>query len=329
MKTVRLLPIVIFAAAALLVFKSIGLVTSGGYVLLGTTTVQAAGGGSSGGGEAAGDGTEVASDGAVSMFDPTMADTDPTAADSAPTLALGPEESEGAAAEGHSGAAPEAAVPDAEQPADAAAVACPPVEGEAAAGEAAPADGHAADPEAACDPANVTASGVAVPMMQDATGKLVPYSTGDGSQDAVVERLGERRTELESQAEELDMRQALVEAAEKRIEERTLVLQQLEARISSLVDQNKSVEEEQFRSLVSMYETMKPKEAAAIFDELDMGTLLRVARAMNPRKMAPIMAKMAATKAKDLTASMAVQPVEPTVAVTSEDLAALPQIVGQ
>ena len=62
---------------------------------------------------------------------------------------------------------------------------------------------------------------------------------------------------------------------------------------------------------------------------LDMNTLLRVSRAMNPRKMAPIMAKMEPVKAKDLTASMAVTPAEPTVAVTSEDLAALPQIVGQ
>ena len=44
-KSVRLLPIVILAAVALLVFKGIGLVTNGGYVLLGTTTVEAAGGG--------------------------------------------------------------------------------------------------------------------------------------------------------------------------------------------------------------------------------------------------------------------------------------------
>ena len=42
MKSVRLLPVVIFAALALLLFKGIGLVTSGGYVLTGSAT--AAGG---------------------------------------------------------------------------------------------------------------------------------------------------------------------------------------------------------------------------------------------------------------------------------------------
>jgi flagellar motility protein MotE (MotC chaperone) len=166
-------------------------------------------------------------------------------------------------------------------------------------------------------------------MVQDATGKLVPFSNEDSSAGAVEERLGERRADLDAREQELDMRMALVEAAEKRINERTALLQQLEARINSLVDQNKEDEEGQFKSIVAMYETMKPKEAALIFDELDMNTLLRVARAMNPRKMAPIMAKMEPVKAKDLTATMAVTPVEPTVAVTSEDLAALPQIVGQ
>ncbi len=43
MKSVRLLPVVIFAALALLLFKGIGLVTNGGYVLTGSNAVLAAG----------------------------------------------------------------------------------------------------------------------------------------------------------------------------------------------------------------------------------------------------------------------------------------------
>ncbi|MEQ1901565.1 MAG: hypothetical protein ABL866_12630, partial [Devosia sp.] len=41
MKSIRLLPVVIFAALALLLFKGIGLMTSGGYVLVGTEVAQA------------------------------------------------------------------------------------------------------------------------------------------------------------------------------------------------------------------------------------------------------------------------------------------------
>ena len=47
MRSIRLLPIVIFAALALLVFKGIGLVTNGGYVLTGTAQVVAQDDGSS------------------------------------------------------------------------------------------------------------------------------------------------------------------------------------------------------------------------------------------------------------------------------------------
>jgi flagellar motility protein MotE (MotC chaperone) len=78
-----------------------------------------------------------------------------------------------------------------------------------------------------------------------------------------------------------------------------------------------------------MYETMKPKDAAKIFDQLEIRTLLRVARAVNPRKMAPILAAMSAARAQELTSAMAADTPPPRVAAASEDLANLPQIVGK
>jgi flagellar motility protein MotE (MotC chaperone) len=50
---------------------------------------------------------------------------------------------------------------------------------------------------------------------------------------------------------------------------------------------------------------MKPKDAARIFEKLDMETLLLVAERMKERKLAPIMAKMDPTKAKDITEELA------------------------
>jgi flagellar motility protein MotE (MotC chaperone) len=149
------------------------------------------------------------------------------------------------------------------------------------------------------------------------------------SETALLGRLAERRAELDAREAELDMRMALVEAAEKRIEERTAALAALEVRINAMVEEKRTLEEAQFVAVVAMYETMKPKDAAAIFDQLDMQVLLRVSRAMNPRKMAPIMAKMNPGRAQALTAAMAVDRVEPTIEVGSQDLDALPQIIGE
>jgi flagellar motility protein MotE (MotC chaperone) len=57
--------------------------------------------------------------------------------------------------------------------------------------------------------------------------------------------------------------------------------------------------------------------------------LLRVAKTMSPRKMAPILAEMDAVRAQELTVKMADLADQPAAEMTPEDLAALPQIVGQ
>lgn len=57
--------------------------------------------------------------------------------------------------------------------------------------------------------------------------------------------------------------------------------------------------------VVTMYEAMKAKEAARIFGALDMDVLEDVARRMNPRKLADIMAEMDAKPATRLTVRLA------------------------
>ena len=61
---------------------------------------------------------------------------------------------------------------------------------------------------------------------------------------------------------------------------------------------------EQLAALVSLYEGMKPKAAAAVFDKLDGGTLLELAEHMNPRKLSPIVAAMDPDKASRITNMM-------------------------
>lgn len=329
MKSVRLLPVVIFAALALLLFKGIGLVTNGGYVLTGAVTAQAAGGGGGHGDAPEGDATMAV------PLETTLTDSSPTLDDAAPTLPLHADEAEHAgeaaagAEGGQAGGGEEAAA--GQDAADA--VECP-SEGETATGEAGAGhdslDGFDFTPPADCPVTGVNAAGDRLPTTVDGTGDVVPMADGaTGSEGAMIERLGDRRQALDAREAELDMRMALVEAAEKRIAERTAALEALEARIDALVKEKQVSDDSQFASIVAMYETMKPKEAAAIFDQLDMQVLLRVASAMSPRKMAPIMAKMTPQKAKELTASMAVEQAEPTIDLGQEDLAALPQIVGQ
>lgn len=299
----RLLPIVIAATAALLLFKGIGIVTQGGYTLVGTNAAIAAGGGNT-----------VDQGGS-----PDITDLSPTLEDNAVTMELPGDASGGGTMVPPVGPAL-AEMPDT----------CPPT-------DASGLDASGADPESSgpCIPdPGVNDHGDALPLIKDnASGNLVPLADvlkDASSENAINQRLAERRAELEAREKELDMRVTLLDAAEKRIEERTAELKALEARITRLVEDNRTAERQQFVSLVAMYENMKPRDAATIFDQLDMPVLLGVAKAMNPRKMAPILARMDPLKAKALTDGIAADesPAPAIAAGATEDLTNLPQIVG-
>lgn len=125
------------------------------------------------------------------------------------------------------------------------------------------------------------------------------------SEMTVLKSLSGRREELATRAEALDMRERLLSAAEKRVEDRIAELKEIEARINARLGEQDAENEERLAGLVSMYETMKPKDAARIFERLDMGVLLDVVKRMQPRKMAAVMAAMDPVTAQDLTVELA------------------------
>ena len=54
-----------------------------------------------------------------------------------------------------------------------------------------------------------------------------------------------------------------------------------------------------------MYEGMKPKDAAKVFDRLEMPVLFEIASQIAPRKMADILGQMSPDVAERLTVEMA------------------------
>jgi flagellar motility protein MotE (MotC chaperone) len=120
---------------------------------------------------------------------------------------------------------------------------------------------------------------------------------------AVLERLQERRQELDARAREIEIRENLLKAAEKRLEVRASEIKGLEAGGSDT--QKREADAARFKSSVVMYENMKAKDAAKIFDRLDMRILIEVASAFNPRKMSDVMAQMSPEVAEKLTVELA------------------------
>jgi flagellar motility protein MotE (MotC chaperone) len=138
----------------------------------------------------------------------------------------------------------------------------------------------------------------------DASG-VIPGQPPSPGERAILERLGERRHALEERNREIDMRESLLRAAEQRMESRASELKDLEARIKATLKQRDEDETVRFKSLVTMYESMKAKDAARIFDRLDMRILIDVATQMNPRRLSDNLAAMSSEAAEKLTVELA------------------------
>jgi flagellar motility protein MotE (MotC chaperone) len=140
-------------------------------------------------------------------------------------------------------------------------------------------------------------------------GTVIPTEPGQpsGAERAILERLQERRQELDTRARELDIRESLIKAAEKRMEGQLTELKATEARITVATQQKDEAQAARFKGLVTMYENMKPRDAAKIFDRLDTGVLLEVVSKIEPRKMADILALMSPDAAQHLTVELASQ----------------------
>ncbi|MBR1219763.1 flagellar protein FlbB [Bradyrhizobium sp. U87765 SZCCT0131] len=125
------------------------------------------------------------------------------------------------------------------------------------------------------------------------------------SERAILERLQERRQELEARAREIDIRENLLKAAEKRIEGKVEEMKAVEARIGAAREQKTEADAARFKGIVTMYEAMKPKDAAKIFDRLDMSVLIEVASQIAPRKLSDIVGLMQPEAAERLTVELA------------------------
>ena len=88
--------------------------------------------------------------------------------------------------------------------------------------------------------------------------------------------LAKRRKDIESKEKDVAMREALLKAAQTELEQKYTELTTIKTDIEELLKKQTDEENKQIASLVKIYEGMKAKDAARIFDTLDMDVLLQV-----------------------------------------------------
>ncbi len=120
----------------------------------------------------------------------------------------------------------------------------------------------------------------------------------------LLQQLVERRDRIEKREQEIEVRNAVLKAAEARIDKKVQEMKNLQTVIQGLLASYDEQQEKKVASLVKLYENMKPKDAAKILEELEMDVLLMVAERINTRRLAPIMSAMNPQKAREVTVEL-------------------------
>ncbi len=125
-----------------------------------------------------------------------------------------------------------------------------------------------------------------------------------GAEIEVLQQLASRRSEIEKRAADVDRREAVLKAAEERIDAKIQELKKLQGNVEQAISRYDEQETKRIDNLVRIYETMKPQEAARIFEQLDLQTLVGLTERMNTRKLAPVLAQMNPVRAKQVTTEL-------------------------
>ena len=148
------------------------------------------------------------------------------------------------------------------------------------------------------------------PLTNDPVPANADYAGADdevasASEVNVVNALAQRRKELDARNATLNIQANMIAAAEQRVDAKIGQLKQLQAQINALLVQRDDAQKAQIASLVKTYSTMKPVDAARIFNNLPEDVLLPVAQSMKSDVLALVMAKMSSDAAQKLTIKLA------------------------
>ncbi|MGI4946375.1 MAG: MotE family protein [Janthinobacterium lividum] len=168
-----------------------------------------------------------------------------------------------------------------------------------------PAESHAPAHSDAAPGARTGASGAAPAAPVSSVPPVPTEPPISESERALLLDLRARRGQIEVREQALATRDSVAAAAEKRIGERVEQLQALQAKLEAMEAARRERDDANWRGLVKTYEVMRPRDAAAILNELEMPVLLQVLDRMKESKAAVLLAAMLPDRARTATAQLA------------------------
>ncbi len=126
-------------------------------------------------------------------------------------------------------------------------------------------------------------------------------NTFSQSEITILQELAARREALDIRSKEIDKKAVQLKVAEEEIAKKLEQLQAYEKKLRDLMREYTAKEKEKLNALVKLYTTMKPRDAARIFNTLDLELTTALLREMKPSSSSAIISLMDASKAKAIT----------------------------
>ena len=136
------------------------------------------------------------------------------------------------------------------------------------------------------------------------SGDLPTNTAFTQSEIMILQELAERREALDLRAQEIDKRAIQLKVTEEEINKKLRQLKDYEQRLQKLINMYSEQEQENLNAMVKMYTSMKPKDAARIFNNLDMNITVALLKGMKPSSSSAILSQMDSQKAQAVTAEL-------------------------
>lgn len=120
----------------------------------------------------------------------------------------------------------------------------------------------------------------------------------------VLERLSERRDRLLKWEKDLQVKENVLKITEEKIDTKIDELRKLKKDVEVSLTEYRKEEDAKTKSLVKIYENMKPKNAADILSKMKTDDIVPIVSKMKEKNAAEILAKMDPAVAKEVTTKL-------------------------
>lgn len=155
------------------------------------------------------------------------------------------------------------------------------------------------------DAAEDAATKAPAPVCATSVDDLARQAGISPSELQVLQSLAARRAQLDAREKELKTQEQLIAAAEAKLDGRIKQMTAIKGDVQALLDQANKAADDDVMRMVKVYESMKPKDAAKVFETLRDDVRLPIAAKMKERSLAAVLAQMSPATARDLTEKLA------------------------